>query len=251
MLLGLIIIASMMPALIVIVISLSKGTSVEFPPQEFGFDQYVRALTEGPWMSAALESLQIGLMAAALSLLLGVPVAFIAIRSSLRWKWVIFGSSVVSILVPVAAYGVALYGTFSAFNLIGTDLGIVLSHVLLALPVAAILLATGLAKISPDLDRVAMTLGASWFQATVTITGRLLLPSMAAAFIVAFLTSFDEAVFVSFLGGVGISTLPKEIFESVRFGLDPAITAIGAMLIVLNAALAAARFFINSSSKTR
>jgi ABC-type spermidine/putrescine transport system permease subunit II len=42
-------------------------------------------------------------------------------------------------------------------------------------------------------------------------------------------------VFVSFLSGPGLVTLPKAIFDSVRLGLDPAITAIAALLMAVTA----------------
>lgn len=247
----LVIIGSLLPAAIIMIISFSGEQSVRFPPETYGFDQYVRAVTEGPWMSSAWLSVQIGFFTAVLSLLLGIPTAFVAVRSSLRWRWGLFILAASSMLIPVSAYAVALYGSFSIFGILGTETGIVLSHVLLALPVATIILVTGLTKIPANLDQVATTLGAQPWQATLSITGRLLLPTAAAAFIAAFLTSFDEAVFVSFLGGIGITTLPAAIFESLRFGLDPAVTAIGALLLALNAALISLRFIFQRASKTQ
>src|SRR5690606_33522771 len=96
---------------------------------------------------------------------------------------------------------------------------------------------TALLRIPRELDLVAMTLGASRLRAVIGITLRLLVPASAATAILAFLTSFDEAVFVNFLGGVGLVTLPKAIFDSVRYGVDPAITAIAGTLILLSGAL--------------
>jgi putative spermidine/putrescine transport system permease protein len=57
----------------------------------------------------------------------------------------------------------------------------------------------------------------------------------------AFLTSFDEVVRVLFLGGPRTSTLPKRIWEAVKFELDPSLTAVSTLLIALTvAALAVA-----------
>ena len=42
---------------------------------------------------------------------------------------------------------------------------------------------------------------------------RLLAPTVISGALLAFLTSFDEAVFANFLAGPGLVTLPKAIFE--------------------------------------
>ncbi len=47
----------------------------------------------------------------------------------------------------------------------------------------------------------------------------------------------DEAVFITFLGGVGLVTLPKYIFDSVQYSVDPAITAMATLLMLATTAL--------------
>jgi ABC-type spermidine/putrescine transport system permease subunit II len=80
-----------------------------------------------------------------------------------------------------------------------------------------------------------MTLGASRTRAWIGISLRLLLPTILSGALLAFLTSFDEAVFASFLSGPGLITLPKAIFDSVRLGVDPVITAIATLLMLFTA----------------
>ncbi len=69
------------------------------------------------------------------------------------------------------------------------------------------------------------------------ITFRLLMPSLLAAFLFGFISSFDEAVLISFLGGVGLVTLPKYIFDSVQYSVDPAITAVATLLMLVTTAV--------------
>jgi ABC-type spermidine/putrescine transport system permease subunit II len=63
------------------------------------------------------------------------------------------------------------------------------------------------------------------------------MPSLLAGFLMGFITSFDEAVLITFLGGVGLVTLPKYIFDSVQYAVDPAITAIATLLMFVTTAL--------------
>jgi ABC-type spermidine/putrescine transport system permease subunit II len=136
------------------------------------------------------------------------------------------------LIIPGVAYAVAMYTFYAQIRLIGNPIGLVLVHAILALPFVIIIVGAAVNRIPRELELVAMTLGASRFRAMTGITLRLLLPAIGAAFVFAFITSFDEAVFVSFIGGPGLITLPKAIFNSVLTGIDPLITAVAAVLMV-------------------
>jgi putative spermidine/putrescine transport system permease protein len=76
-------------------------------------------------------------------------------------------------------------------------------------------------------------------------------PALISAGAFAFLTSFDEVVLVLFLGGPNTATLPKRIWEAVKFELDPSLTAISALLIAVSIlALLIAEFGRRKSSTT-
>jgi len=49
----------------------------------------------------------------------------------------------------------------------------------------------------------------------------------------AFLLSFDEVVLAIFLGGPTTTTLPKRMWESVRYEIDPTLTAISTLLVIV------------------
>jgi ABC-type spermidine/putrescine transport system permease subunit II len=125
----------------------------------------------------------------------------------------------------------------------------VIAHTILAVPLSLILFDAALSSLKPELELVAMTLGASRRQAWSSITLRLLMPNFGASLVFTFLTSFDEAVLVNFLGGGVFVTLPKGIFDAVRFGVDPLVAAIATILIAVTAALAALTIAIQLRTK--
>src|SRR5438093_11662565 len=47
----------------------------------------------------------------------------------------------------------------------------------------------------------------------------------------AFLSSFNEAVVVIFIGGRGAATLPKKMYESIRLESDPVIAVVSTLLV--------------------
>lgn len=219
------------PAAATIVMSFANDARVTFPPKEWGFDRYISVFTSNKWGAPALLSLEIATWTAILALLVALPLVFALKRSNLPGKGVLEGFAIAPLVIPVAAYAVGMYAVFAQVGLLGEKLGVVLAHTVHALPLVVIVLSTSLGQIKPDLELAAMTMGAGRLNAWLTITVRLLTPSIVAAFLFGFISSFDEAVFITFLGGVGLVTLPKYIFDSVQYSVDPAITAVATLLM--------------------
>jgi ABC-type spermidine/putrescine transport system permease subunit II len=223
------------PAIIVIILSFSNAEFIAFPPPTWGMRQYRTLLESQMWLDAIWLSTRLAVPTAILSALIAVPAAYAIYRTSLPGRSLLSLFGLLSLIVPISAYAVAMYGLYVLLGLLGTKVGIILAHTVLAFPLVLIIVTTALSRIPRELELVAMTLGASRLRAWIGITGRLLIPALVTGFIFAFLASFDEAVFINFLGGPGLVTLPKAIFDSVRFGIDPVITAIATLLIFASA----------------
>ena len=92
-----------------------------------------------------------------------------------------------------------------------------------------------------------MDLGASPFWTFVAVTLPLILPAIAAGWMLAFALSLDDLVIASFTTGPGATTLPMRIYSEVRLGVKPEINAICTVMItvvalgVIGAALFARR----------
>lgn len=220
------------PAALILVLSFSGESSLRFPPRTWGFTQYESFLASDYWLASVGKSTMIALCAPLLAALVGVPACVALERSRMPLRGTVRLLGVAPLVLPGVAYALALYTFFVEADLAGTVLGLILADSMLALPFVVVIVSAGLRQIPRELELVAMTLGASAARATFGITLRLLVPSIAAALLLGFVTTFDEAVFVNFLGGGGVVTLPKAIFDSVRTDLEPLITAIAALLMV-------------------
>ncbi|MER7796179.1 ABC transporter permease [Microbacterium sp. NPDC096154] len=225
------------PAVLIAVLSFAADSRVLFPPRTWGFDRYVDVFTSGNWDRPLLLSLEIASWVALLAVLIAVPMVFALKRSRLPGRGLLEGIAIAPLVIPVSAYAVGLYAVFAQLDLLGSKFGIVLAHTVHALPLVVILLSTSLEQLKPDLELAAMTMGASRGRAWLGITLRLLVPSIVAALLFGFISSFDEAVLITFLGGAGLVTLPKYIFDSVQYAIDPAITAIATLLMLATTAI--------------
>jgi ABC-type spermidine/putrescine transport system permease subunit II len=83
------------------------------------------------------------------------------------------------------------------------------------------------------IEHVAATLGASRMVILRKIVVPNLLPSAAAAWIFAFVISFDEVVVTLFLAGTNM-TIPKRMFNELIMQINPTITAVATLLIGFN-----------------
>jgi len=237
------------PALLVFVLSFSSSQFIEFPPPAWGFDQYIALFQSARWLDAIGVSIRIAVPVALLTISIAVPATLVINRTTMPARNAAYMLGVSSLLFPGAAFAVALFGVFSQFGLTSTYLGIVLSHTVLALPIALIVLSTAIGRVPRQLELVAMSLGASRLRAWAGVTIRLLGPAVGASALFAFVTSFDEAVLITFLGGPGLVTVPKAIFDSVRFGVEPVITAIATLTFVVTGLCATIASRVNSRSK--
>ncbi|WP_148575183.1 ABC transporter permease [Nocardioides caldifontis] len=231
LLLGFSLLFLLLPAILIVVLSFGTDPRVRFPPEGWGLDRYVDVFTSGSWGGPLLLSLEVALYAAVGTLVVALPLVFAANRSRLPGRSLLEGVAIAPVVIPISAYAVGMYAVFAELDLIGTQRGVVLAHITHALPLVVIVLSTSLEQIRTELELAAMTMGATRLRAWGGITLRLLLPAVVSGFLFGFISSFDEAVLITFLGGSGLVTLPKYIFDSVQYSVDPAITAIATLLM--------------------
>jgi len=101
----------------------------------------------------------------------------------------------------------------------------------LASPFVVVLIGSGLQTIEPSVLRAASSLGASPPRVLLRVLLPLIAPSVLAAALMAFATSFDEIVVALFLAGTEHKTLPMKMFEGARDEISPLITAAATLLI--------------------
>jgi len=88
--------------------------------------------------------------------------------------------------------------------------------------------------LSPEpLARVTLSLGATRLQMLVRVLLPNLIPTALAAWLFAFIISFDEVVVTLFLAGT-YYTVPKRMFNELILQINPTITAIATLLIALS-----------------
>lgn len=239
----------LIPAILVVLLSFSADPAIQFPPSSWGNVHYEKLLIDHSWGEATALSIKIALIAGVLSVFIAVPAVIGIHRGSAPGGANLELFAIAPLLVPQAAYAVGIYLVIAQFGMLGTMTGLVLANLVICFPFVFIIVSSHIAQIPKELELVAMTLGAPRWRASIGITLRLMTPAVLSGFLFAFMASFDEAVFINFINGPSLVTLPKLIFDSVRLGVDPVITAISALLMLGTAVVTAVAYAARAASR--
>lgn len=216
------------------IFSLSLGEG----PGLVDLDAFRDVLGERYYLERFWFTLRLALYSTALTLLLGVPSAFIYARYDFPGKTLLRAVSTVPFVMPtlVVAFGfIALLGPNGVVNdalrrafdldepplrLMNTLTIILLAHVFYNYAVVMRIVSALWANLDPRLDESARTLGASPLRAFVRVTLPLLAPAIASAGLLVFLFSFTSFGVVLILGGSTYATIEVEIYNLTAKLLD-------------------------------
>ena len=248
--LGLLIAA--LPVLIIVIMSFSGDTNLNFPPSSVSLRWYGAALnvlsgesSDNPMsaLSGLLTSFGVGLATMCACVVACVPLAYALVRGSGRSQRGVELLFTLPLVFPLVVLGVAylLISETLAAGL-GLELGmfrLVIPHITLALPFVLRNCMSAMNGINPDLEEAAMSLGASPFRAAMNVVVPLMKPGIMAGLIFAFIISFNEFTVTFFMYTVDIRTLPIWMYSRTVSSLDPTTLAISTLIIALDVALIA------------
>lgn len=237
-----------LPVLIVIPMSFSNSTSLRFPPEGFSMRWYLQVFNDERWLQALHTSLGLAALSSTLALVLGGFAAYGITRGRFVGKDVLQSNFISPLIIPSVVVAVALYFALARIGLLGSFAGLLLGHTLLGLPYVVLIMSVAIRGFDIRIEQVAFTLGASWFTMFRRVLVPNLLPSTAAAWIFAFVTSFDEVVITTFIAGTH-ETVPKRMFNELVLQVNPSITAIATMLIVGSVSLMAIAAWLSRRSR--
>ena len=221
------------PVLLLIPMSLGSAEIIEFPPSQIGLDQYRKFFSHPAWQSAVLNSLQISAMTAGVSSFLGVLASLGLVWGKFKGKGLINAFIISPMIVPIIVMALAFYISLAKLGLIGTKLGLVLAYTPLTLPFSVLPISATLRGFDRSLENAARILGASRFQTFIKVTFPIIRPGILTGAIFAFMIAFDEVVIALFICGTTAVTLPKKMWDVIRYEVEPMLPAISTLLFLL------------------
>jgi putative spermidine/putrescine transport system permease protein len=240
----------MAPLIIVIPMSFSDSTLMQFPPPRFSLRWYRAYFGNRTWIDASIVSFKAGILVAFISTVLGTATALGLARRTFPGSAALRAIILSPLVVPVIIFAVGVYYVYSLLHLNGTLLGLVIGHVALTYPYAVVVISASLEDFDYKLEEAARGLGASPWRAFWRVTLPLIAPGVAVAFLFGFLISFDEVVLALFVTGPETTTLPRKMWEGIRFELNPTIAAVSTLLIAISSSVMIAAAILRRLRRT-
>lgn len=199
---------------------------------------YGTLMHDADMLGAAANSLAIATLSAVLSTLLGT-MAGIAMH---RYQFRLLPALVLApVAMPEILLGVSLLLFFR--QILDLTLGfwsILIAHITFSLGAVAIIVQSRMTGMDESIFEAARDLGANPWQAFVNVTLPLIMPAVAAGFLVAFTLSIDDFVVTFFNAGVGVKTLPLQIYSMIKVAVTPEVNAVSTILMAVTLTLIAA-----------
>jgi len=168
---------------------------------------------------------------------LGTPAAIALVRSRIPGRGLLNSFVISPLIAPVIIVAIGIYFVYARLGLVGNPIALIMAHTSLAVPFVVINVSATLYGFDERLEYAAMSLGATPWRTFWQVTFPIIRPGVLAGALFAFITSFDELVVALFISGTTAVTLPRKMWESIQFEIDPTIAAVSTMLIFTSTAL--------------
>ncbi|MEU0467071.1 iron ABC transporter permease [Amycolatopsis sp. NPDC006131] len=187
--------------------------------------------------SAAAASLGLGGVAGVVTVVVAIPVAWLAVRHRGWWVTLVerctyFGSTLPGIVVALALVTVSIRMVPAIYQ---TTALLIVAYTILFLPRAVVNVRSALAQVPPELEDVAHGLGLSRLATLRRVTLPLIAPGLGAGAALVFIAAATELTATLLLSPIGTRTLATEFWSyssSVEYGAAAPYAAVMVLLSV-------------------
>ncbi|MFE2094862.1 ABC transporter permease [Streptomyces sp. NPDC059460] len=206
------------------------------------FDTWLPQGATTQWYSQAWEgfgllqviivTLEVCLTVVALSVLVGVPAAYVLARRDFPGKRIIHLAFLLPILMPPITYGIPLATVLYKFGLAGHLSGVVLANLVPSVPFVILTMTPFIEQIDPSIERAARMSGARLWSVFTRILAPLLVPGILAAAILVLVRTVGMFELTFLTAGPDSQTLVVALFYSMSASGIRAQQSVDAMAVI-------------------
>ncbi|WP_226554318.1 ABC transporter permease [Celeribacter naphthalenivorans] len=226
----------LLPVVTLVVFSFQDGRLPVPPFKGVTFEWYAKVLSDRAMMEALLNSLIVALMSSLCALTLGFLAASGLARVILPGSALMRGALIAPMTVSYLIIALGLLQMFNQIGLRPSLLATGIGHVVINLPLCFAIIYAAIGEHQKSALKAARDLGAREWQVLWLVAAPMLMPSLAAAFFLAFTFSWDEFIIAFLLTRFDV-TLPVEIWSMLRSGLSPETNAVGSLVFLVSIAI--------------
>ena len=225
------------PFIIIIFAGMSAGDFLAFPPEGLSLKWYFKVFTVESFRASFALSMMLAIFGTIAALILGIPAAYAISRYDIPYGETIKTIVAAPIIVPGIIVGLALLRYLVVPLNFTVTLALFMAHTALVLPYAVRVVSSSLENLRSDIEEAAILLGCSRIGAFMRVVLPNIQSGVLAAFILGFVTSFNQVPVSLFLSGPGVRTLPIDMLSYMEITFDPSVAALSALLAFLSVAI--------------
>lgn len=225
----------------------------------FSTEWYGKLLDNSQILNAALLSIEIALLSATISTMLGTMAGIALARfRRFRGRTLFSGLITAPLIMPEVITGVS---SLLLFIMMAEWIGwpgqrgfttILIAHITFSMTYVTTIIQSRLSSMDASVEEAAMDLGSRPWQILTDITLPIISPAILSGWLLAFTISLDDVVITSFTTGPGYNTLPMVIWSKVKLGVTPDINALASIIVgVVALGVAIAAIVLTSSERRR
>jgi putative spermidine/putrescine transport system permease protein len=224
------------PLLVILVYAFNSSKILKWPPPGWTLDWFTKAFESESAREALLTSVEAGVVATAIALLLGTLAAMAVARHRFFGRETVSFLVILPIALPGIVTGVALSNTFT--QVLGISLSlltVIIGHATFCIVVIYNNVVARLRRTSGSFEEASADLGARTWQTFRFVTFPSMKTALGAGALLAFALSFDEIIVTTFTIGAGEETLPIWIFRNLFRPKElPIVDAVAVIVIVIS-----------------
>jgi spermidine/putrescine transport system permease protein len=226
-----------LPVIVLVLFSL-QATSFPIPPFTGpSLRWYEVVLGDARLTSALLNSGLVALFSSLLAVALGFLAAWGFARYHLPRAALLRGLITLPLTVSYLIIGMGILILFNAAGIPKSLIAAGIGHVVINLPLCFAIIYSQMGEHQVNVERAARDLGAPEWKVLFLVSVPVMWPAIFAAFFLSMTFSWDEFV-ISFLLTRFDTTLPVEIWNMLRSGLNPRTNAVGSLVFAVSVVLA-------------
>ena len=226
-----------LPVAVLILFSF-QGTLFPIPPFNGpSLRWYEVVLADQRLTSALLNSALVALFSSFLAVALGFLAAWGFARYHLPRSGLLRGLITLPLTVSYLIIGMGILILFNAAGIPKSLIAAGIGHVVINLPLCFAIIYSQMGEHQVNIERAARDLGAPEWKVLFLVSVPVLWPAIFASFFLSMTFSWDEFV-ISFLLTRFDTTLPVEIWNMLRSGLNPRTNAVGSLVFAVSVVLA-------------
>lgn len=187
----------------------------------------------GELMAALLTTLKVAGIASLASTFLAVVSCLGLSYFSRKLQTLVLNVTYIPNIMPELVTGISFMLLFAFLGIQKGQVTLVLAHIAFCVPFAVLSINPKLRQIDRNLSEAAQDLGATQLQAITKVIIPEIMPGIVASVLLTFTLSVDDYLVSTFNVDSTVQTLPMKIYSMAKFGVNPKMNALTAIMFLV------------------